>query len=262
MINLGQIISNDKLGAIVVTVATSLSVIPLLSKSPTIKKLNQYLSWDLILGFIAATTVSSLLVPAFKEFSHSTNSSTSASLALIITTGLGMILIALLSSATQYFAKLSQNRNVLLFILAITLQNIPEGMAAGASALNLTTANKNFLLFISIHDFLEGFGLGLSLLSMQASALSMSLGVIFTGLVEGLSALLGAELGKNIQGFLPFMMSVAGGAMLMMAILEIKDKLALNKYYFIENKQFIMGVTIVAFINIINLEEIIYVSIN
>lgn len=107
-------------------------------------------------------------------------------------------------------------RAVWLFIIAITLHNMPEGLAVGVGfgAGDLANALK-LMLAIGIQNIPEG-------LAVSVSALSAGLGAYFyasfvgirAGLVEIPLALFGAWAVHVAQPILPYAMGFAAGAML------------------------------------------------
>ncbi|MEM4725847.1 MAG: ZIP family metal transporter [Nitrososphaerales archaeon] len=107
-------------------------------------------------------------------------------------------------------------RAVWLFIIAITLHNMPEGLAVGVGfgSGDLTNALK-LMLAIGIQNIPEG-------LAVSVSALSAGLGTYFyasvvgvrSGLVEIPLALFGALAVQVAQPLLPYAMGFAAGAML------------------------------------------------
>lgn len=107
-------------------------------------------------------------------------------------------------------------RAIWLFILAITLHNMPEGLAVGVSfgsgdlsnALKLTVA-------IGIQNIPEGFAVSASALGMGLSAyFYASLVGVRAGLVEIPLALFGAWAVQVAAPLLPYAMGFAAGAML------------------------------------------------
>ncbi len=107
-------------------------------------------------------------------------------------------------------------RAVWLFIIAITLHNMPEGLAVGVGFGSGDLANAlKLMLAIGIQNIPEG-------LAVSVSALSAGLGAYFyaslvgvrAGLVEIPLALLGAWAVHVAQPILPYAMGFAAGAML------------------------------------------------
>lgn len=113
-------------------------------------------------------------------------------------------------------------RRIWLFVLAITLHNVPEGMAVGVGfGAGDVTAGVPLAVGIGLQNIPEGLAVAAGLASIgygSTRAFATSLG---TGAVEALGALLGAA-GASLAGaFLPFALAFAGGAMLFVIASEI-----------------------------------------
>ena len=113
-------------------------------------------------------------------------------------------------------------KRVWLFVLAISLHNLPEGLAIGVAyagtdpvaALALATG-------ISIQDVPEGMVVALALRSVGYSRLtSAGLGML-SGLVEPVAAVFGVAVISMSASFLPWGLAAAAGAMLYVISHEI-----------------------------------------
>ena len=113
-------------------------------------------------------------------------------------------------------------KRVWLFVLAISLHNLPEGLAIGVAyagtdpvaALALATG-------ISIQDVPEGMVVALALRSVGYNRLtSAGLGML-SGLVEPVAAVLGVMVISVSASFLPWGLAAAAGAMLYVISHEI-----------------------------------------
>lgn len=113
------------------------------------------------------------------------------------------------------------NRNFLL-ILAITLHNIPEGMAIGVAfgAAALGIADSTVLaacilaMGIGLQNFPEGMAVSLPLRNDGTSRTKAFLYGQASGIVEPLSAIFGFLLVNMVREILPFILSFAAGAMI------------------------------------------------
>ena len=120
------------------------------------------------------------------------------------------------------------NRTKLL-ILSITLHNIPEGLAVGVAfgALAEDPSPERLLaacavaLGIAIQNYPEGAAVALPLLREGESRLSSFLLGQASGLVEPAAALLGALLVTLVRSLLPWALSFAAGAMVLVAAHEL-----------------------------------------
>ncbi len=122
----------------------------------------------------------------------------------------------------------SWKRSILL-VLAITLHNIPEGLAVGvafgAAAAGLPGASIGaaiaLAIGIGIQNFPEGAAVSLPLRREKMSVWkSFSIGQ-FSGMVEPMAGVLGAALALTMRNFLPYALSFAAGAMIYVVIEEL-----------------------------------------
>lgn len=113
-------------------------------------------------------------------------------------------------------------KRVWLFVIAIALHNIPEGLAIGVSFAgeNLEAA-RALAIGISLQDVPEGLVVALAMRTVGYGR-SVSAGVaIFTGLVEPLMAMLGVLVVGVSAVLLPWGLAAAAGAMLFVISHEI-----------------------------------------
>lgn len=117
----------------------------------------------------------------------------------------------------------------LMLVLAVTLHNIPEGMAVGVvfagmregSAVISTAGAFALALGIAIQNFPEGAVITMPLLGQGISKKrAFSYGVL-SGVVEPLGALLTLLLTALIQPILPYILSFAAGAMIYVVVEEL-----------------------------------------
>ena len=123
----------------------------------------------------------------------------------------------------------SQKRSVLL-ILAVTLHNIPEGLAIGvafgavASAAEPTAALASaatLALGIGIQNFPEGAAISLPLRREGMSRMKSFGYGQFSGMVEPISAIIGFLAVTWVEPSLPYALSFAAGAMIFVVVEEV-----------------------------------------
>ena len=111
--------------------------------------------------------------------------------------------------------------------LAVTLHNLPEGMAVGvalAGALkgNITMASAIALsIGIAIQNFPEGSIVSMPLLSEGNSKSKAFYYGILSGIVEPIGAIITMLLTSIVVPILPFLLSFAAGAMIYVVIEEL-----------------------------------------
>ena len=110
------------------------------------------------------------------------------------------------------------NRNldkVLLFVLAIAIHNLPEGIAAGVG-FGSGNVNEAFLIAggIALQNIPEGMVIIGPMLAAGLSPLKTFAIAVATGLVEVAGTLLGYLAVSVAEAILPFALALAGGTML------------------------------------------------
>lgn len=124
--------------------------------------------------------------------------------------------------------KTSWERSVLL-VLAITLHNIPEGLAVGvafgAVAANLPSASLAgavaLAIGIGIQNFPEGAAVSIPLRREGLSRFKSFMYGQASGIVEPIAGVLGAVLVVAMKPILPYALSFAAGAMIYVVVEEL-----------------------------------------
>jgi len=124
--------------------------------------------------------------------------------------------------------KSSSWRRILLLIVAVTIHNIPEGLAVGVGfgAVGRSTSAtfqsaRNLALGIGIQNFPEGIAVSLPL---KAAGFSTARAIWYgqlSGLVEPVAGVLGAALVTMIVPVLPYALAFAAGAMIYVVVDDI-----------------------------------------
>ena len=112
--------------------------------------------------------------------------------------------------------------NVWVFVLAVTLHNVPEGLAVGvgfgegdiASGVAIATG-------IGLQNMPEGLAVALALVAHNYSRWKAFTIAALTGLIEAPSGLLGAAAVAWSQPLLPWALALAAGAMLFVIVQEL-----------------------------------------
>lgn len=125
----------------------------------------------------------------------------------------------------------------LMLIFSITLHNIPEGMAIGVAFgsvfYNLEGATLAAAVMlaigIGIQNFPEGSAVSLPLRREGMSPKKAFFFGMLSGIVEPISAVVGAVLVIKVQVLLPILLSFAGGAMIYVVVQELIPESQRNK---------------------------------
>lgn len=116
-----------------------------------------------------------------------------------------------------------------LLVLAITLHNIPEGLAVGvafgAAAAELPSATLGGAIALAIGIGLQNFPEGTAVsMPLRREGLSRKTSFLYgqlSGAVEPLAGVLGALFIMGMQGILPFALCFAAGAMIFVVVEEL-----------------------------------------
>lgn len=133
--------------------------------------------------------------------------------------------------------KTSWQRSVLL-VLAITLHNIPEGLAVGvafgAVAAGLPSATLTGAIALAIGIGLQNFPEGAAVsVPLRREGLSRTKSFLYgqsSGIVEPISGVLGALAVIAIKPILPYALSFAAGAMIYVVVEELIPEAQMEKH--------------------------------
>ncbi len=189
---------------------------------------------DALLGFAAgmmlAASAFSLILPGIEAAEQLFGQRALAAAIVVFGLGLGTLMML----GLNYFTPHQQASEALcgpecqrisgiwMFVFAIALHNLPEGMAIGISfthgdfkiGLPLTLA-------IAIQDVPEGFAVALALRSAGLSTTKAFLIGAATGLLEPLGAILGFAMSSSLVWAYPMSMGLAAGAMIFVVCHEV-----------------------------------------
>lgn len=139
-----------------------------------------------------------------------------------------------------------------LLVLAITLHNIPEGLAIGVLfggvAAGIPEATVAGAVTLAIGIGLQNFPEGIAV-AMPLRRMGMSRGKSFiygqaSALVEPVAGVLGAAAVTFFTPILPYALAFAAGAMIFVVVEEVIPETQLDKYTDIATLGFIIGFTV------------------
>ena len=203
-------------------------------KSPNQKLLN------LMLGFASGVMIAasfwSLLQPAIER----AEGGSKAPAYLVVTAG--FLLGAIFMWGSDKIVTLAQGRvsngetfgdrfgRIIMLILSITLHNIPEGLAVGVAFGVLKNGGYSsegimgaitIAIGIGLQNFPEGAAVSLPLRREGFSRRKSFLYGQASGMVEPIAGVLGALLVVYVEAILPYALSFAAGAMILVAVHEL-----------------------------------------
>ena len=144
--------------------------------------------------------------------------------------------------------KTSWDRTILL-VLAITLHNIPEGLAVGVSFGAVAMGYENFemgaavalAIGIGIQNFPEGLAVAVPLRRQGLSRRKSFMWGQLSAIVEPVAGVLGAVAVIYMKPILPYALSFAAGAMIYVVVEEVIPETQRDKYTDIATLGFIGG---------------------
>ena len=214
-------------------------------------------------GVMVAASIWSLLIPAMDQ------SEALGKLAFFpaaVGFWLGILFLLLLDHIIPHLHRNSQQaegphsqlQRTTMMVLAVTLHNIPEGMAVGvvyagylSGTAQITAAGALALsLGIAIQNFPEG-----AIISMPLRAEGMSKGRAFwggvlSGVVEPIGAVLTILAASVIVPALPYLLSFAAGAMLYVVVEELIPEMSQGEHSDIGTVLFAVGFSLMMVLDV------------
>lgn len=214
-------------------------------------------------GVMVAASVWSLLIPAMEQ------SGGRGRLAFVpAVTGFwgGILFLLLLDHVIPHLHQHSNRvegpksrlQRTTMMVLAVTLHNIPEGMAVGVVYAGYLAGNRNISamaalalsLGIAIQNFPEG-----AIISMPLRAEGMKKGKAFwggvlSGIVEPIGAVLTILAAGVAIPALPYLLSFAAGAMLYVVVEELIPEMSQGKHSNIGTVFFAVGFSVMMMLDV------------
>lgn len=189
---------------------------------------------DVMLGFAAgmmlAASSFSLLLPGLDAARQLQTSGMAAAAIVVFGLALGVLLMLGLDYFTPHAhqtsgphgPELARVGGVWLFVFAIILHNLPEGMAIGVSfAHGDLSVGIPLASAIAIQDIPEGLAIAIALRAIgQPLASSVAIAVA-SGLMEPLGALVGVGMASGFPVAYPISLGLAAGAMIFVVSHEV-----------------------------------------
>ncbi len=189
---------------------------------------------DGMLGFAAgmmlAAAAFSLVLPGIELGAQAWSSSLTAALMVAIGLGLGAVAMTALDRMLPHeHAQLGRQGGadarmdrVWLFVMAMAIHNLPEGMAVGVGfAGQGLEGGWSLALAIAIQDVPEGLAVALALRAAGVSSPTAALIAAGSGVFEPLGAALGFVFASALGAAMPVAMGFAAGAMLFIVSHEV-----------------------------------------
>lgn len=214
-------------------------------------------------GVMVAASVWSLLIPAIEQ---SVQMGKLSFLPAFVGFWVGILFLLALdhliphlhANSGQAEGPKSRLQKTTMMVLAVTLHNIPEGMAVGvvyagllSGSTQITSAGALALsLGIAIQNFPEG-----AIISMPLRAEGMKkgkafLGGVLSGIVEPIGAILTVLAARLVVPALPYLLSFAAGAMLYVVVEELIPEMSQGEHSNLGTLAFAMGFSIMMVLDV------------
>ena len=208
-------------------------------------------------GVMVAASIWSLLIPAI---ARSAERGRWAFAPAAVGFWLGVLFLLVLDHAIPHLHRnaqqtegpKSQLRRTTMMVLAVTLHNIPEGMAVGvvyagylAGDAQITSAGALALsLGIAIQNFPEGAIISLPLRAEGMGQSKAFAGGVLSGVVEPVGAVVTIWAAQAVLPALPYLLSFAAGAMLYVVVEELIPEMSQGRHSNVGTLCFALGFSV------------------
>ena len=220
---------NALLGGLAGLATTTLGALPALALRSIPQKLEDSLL-GVAAGMMLAASAFSLLLPGLAAGAEITGSKGLGAGVVVLGMALGVLLMLGLDRFTPHEHDSTgpcgpapdRCGRVWLFVFAIALHNLPEGMAIGVSfARNDLAVGLPLTTAIALQDIPEGLAVALALRSAGFGTAKSVCIAAASGLLEPLGSLLGVGLSSGLAFAYPAGLGLAAGAMLFVVSHEV-----------------------------------------
>lgn len=214
-------------------------------------------------GVMTAASIWSLIIPAMEQSEHLGKLSF---LPAVAGFWFGILFLLLLDNVIPHLhmncdeaeGPRSNLLKTTMMVLAVTLHNIPEGMAVGVVYAGFLSGNANISaggalalsLGIAIQNFPEGAIISMPLHSEGKSKGRAFLDGVLSGAVEPLGALLTILAASLVVPAMPYLLSFAAGAMIYVVVEELIPEMSAGEHSNIGVLAFSLGFTLMMILDV------------
>ena len=230
------------------------------------KNLNEHIQRALTgfaAGVMVAASIWSLLIPAIDQSTHLGKLSFLPAFAgfwcgILFLLALDHLIPHLHVGSEQAEGPKSNLSRTVMMVLAVTLHNIPEGMAVGVIYAGFLSDNPQITaasalalsLGIAIQNFPEGAIISLPLRAEGESKGRAFLGGVFSGVVEPIGAVLTILAAQLVIPALPYLLSFAAGAMLYVVVEELIPEMSQGRHSNLGTVFFAVGFSVMMVLDV------------
>ncbi len=207
-------------------------------------------------GVMVAASIWSLLIPAIDSADANNQ------ISWLITSGGFLIGVFILLAADKVIRRkvnLPIKKKTLMLVLAVTIHNIPEGMAIGlAFALAMQNPDNPGLMSgaialaigIGIQNYPEGTAVALPLIGEGVSKKKAFLIGSMSAIVEPIFGVLAALLASVVKSGMPLLLAIAAGTMIYVVIEELVPEAHMGEKDNVGTLGFIVGFVIMMILDV------------
>ena len=214
-------------------------------------------------GVMVAASIWSLLIPAMEQVG---DMGKLAFVPAVPGFWLGILFLLLLDHIIPHLHRNSQRaegprsqlKRTTMLVLAVTLHNIPEGMAVGVVYAGYLVGNTQISaaaamalsLGIAIQNFPEGAIISMPLRAEGTGKPKAFLGGVLSGIVEPIGAILTILAAGLIVPALPYLLSFAAGAMLYVVVEELIPEMSQGEHSDVGTIFFAVGFSVMMMLDV------------
>ena len=197
-------------------------------------------------GVMVAASIWSLLIPAIARSAERGRWAFAPAavgfwVGVLFLLGLDHAIPHLHRNAQQAEGPKSQLRRTTMMVLAVTLHNIPEGMAVGVVYAGYLAGDA---LGIAIQNFPEGAIISLPLRAEGMDQSKAFAGGVLSGVVEPVGAVVTIWAAQAVLPALPYLLSFAAGAMLYVVVEELIPEMSQGRHSNVGTLCFALGFSV------------------
>lgn len=214
-------------------------------------------------GVMVAASIWSLLIPAMEQVG---DMGKLAFVPAVAGFWSGILFLLLLDHIIPHLHRNSQRaegprsqlKRTTMLVLAVTLHNIPEGMAVGVVYAGYLAGNTQISaaaamalsLGIAIQNFPEGAIISMPLRAEGTGKPKAFLGGVLSGIVEPIGAILTILAAGLIVPALPYLLSFAAGAMLYVVVEELIPEMSQGEHSDVGTIFFAVGFSVMMMLDV------------
>lgn len=208
-------------------------------------------------GVMIAASVWSLLIPSLEQ--------SNTFVATVIGFWLGILFLLVLDHTVPHMhldhsqeGPRSHLSNTIKLVLAVTIHNIPEGMAVGVVYASYLSGNNTITamtalalsLGIAIQNFPEGAIVSMPLRSSGVTKFKSFIYGVLSGIVEPIGGFITILISKYVLVILPYLLSFAAGAMIYVVVEELIPEMSQGEHSHLGVLMFSIGFSLMMVLDV------------